>query len=114
MRDTEPSTQAERTPLLMHSVVVARDSVDGDCIEADMTESPCHPSGLPRNGLGGAGDDHLLGGAGDDIISGGTGNDYIYGGSGNDLIFVLSPTPNYAPLPINNEDELQIINLDIV
>jgi hypothetical protein len=42
----------------MHSMVVARDPVDGDCIEADMTESPCHPSGLPRNGLGGAGDDH--------------------------------------------------------
>jgi hypothetical protein len=26
----------------------------------------------------------------------------------------LAPTPNYAPLPINNDDELQTINLDIV
>ena len=25
-----------------------------------------------------------------------------------------APTPNYAPLPLNNEDELQTINLDIV
>ena len=25
-----------------------------------------------------------------------------------------APTPNYAPLPLNNEDELQIINLDII
>ena len=25
-----------------------------------------------------------------------------------------APTPNYAPLPINNDDELQTINLDIV
>ena len=27
---------------------------------------------------------------------------------------VSAPTPNYAPLPLNNEDELQTINLDIV
>ena len=25
-----------------------------------------------------------------------------------------APTPNYAPLPVNNDDELQTINLDIV